>query len=475
MTGAIKTAVAVIGSGPGGSITAARLAEAGHQVMLIEEGPNLPLDSAPHFSLEEIRQKYRNGGITVGMGRFKVAYVEGRVVGGGSEINRGMYHRIHGETLDQWGRDYQVEKLSLDQLVPHIEACEQVSRVSHLPVKPPENSIRLHEGALSLGWKSREVPRLVQYQSGAKGQIIGRKESMSTTWLPRFSAAGGTLLPDTRIKKIKQHAGKWHLEGLRLGKHPKPIDIIADRVFLACGAIHTPALLLRSGITRNIGNSLKFHPMLKVVAQFKDEISQPVGLDPVHQVIEFDPRFSMGASVSFKPLIALTMLDHPDHYVEMERNWRCMGIFYVQSARGSATVRNVPGYSDPLVRTNMSHDDLLDLREGLVKLCEALFAAGAKTIYPGIFRGPVLRSLDDLNTIPASLPPGRTNLSTLHLFSSCPMGENPQKCATDSYGRVSGVDRLFIADASLLCGPTVINPQGTVMAIAHRNIQEFLN
>jgi choline dehydrogenase-like flavoprotein len=36
------------------------------------------------------------------------------------------------------------------------------------------------------------------------------------------------------------------------------------------------------------------------------------------------------------------------------------------------------------------------------------------------------------------------------------------------------VDGLHVADASLLCGPTVVNPQGTVMAIAHRNVQEFL-
>ena len=38
-------------------------------------------------------QKYRNGGQTVALGRNKIAYVEGRCVGGGSEINSGLYHR----------------------------------------------------------------------------------------------------------------------------------------------------------------------------------------------------------------------------------------------------------------------------------------------------------------------------------------------------------------------------------------------
>ncbi len=62
----LRAEIAVIGSGPGGAVTAALLADAGRDVLLIEEGPNLSLNSAAHFSREEIVQKYRNGGITVG-------------------------------------------------------------------------------------------------------------------------------------------------------------------------------------------------------------------------------------------------------------------------------------------------------------------------------------------------------------------------------------------------------------------------
>jgi len=100
----LRADIVVIGSGPGGAIASALLAEAGRDVMLLEEGPFLPLASASHFSREEIVQKYRNGGLTVSMGRDKVAYVEGRCVGGGSEINRGLYHRTPPEVLDAWQR-----------------------------------------------------------------------------------------------------------------------------------------------------------------------------------------------------------------------------------------------------------------------------------------------------------------------------------------------------------------------------------
>jgi choline dehydrogenase-like flavoprotein len=63
---------------------------------------------------------------------------------------------------------------------------------------------------------------------------------------------------------------------------------------------------------------------------------------------------------------------------------------------------------------------------------------------------------------------------TIHLFSSCPMGEQRSRCATDSFGRVHGFDNLRVNDASLLCTAPGVNPQGSTMAIARRNALHFL-
>ena len=89
----IEAEVLVVGSGPGGAMAATLLAEAGFDVLLLEEGKNLSLNSAPAYSFEEMRQKYRGGGLTTTLGKSTVTYVEGRCVGGGSEINLGLYHR----------------------------------------------------------------------------------------------------------------------------------------------------------------------------------------------------------------------------------------------------------------------------------------------------------------------------------------------------------------------------------------------
>jgi choline dehydrogenase-like flavoprotein len=72
------------------------------------------------------------------------------------------------------------------------------------------------------------------------------------------------------------------------------------------------------------------------------------------------------------------------------------------------------------------------------------------------------------------MTPERTSLMTIHLFSSCPMGEERRLCAADSFGQVHGVPGLYLGDASLLCTPPSVNPQGTIMALARRNALKFL-
>ena len=103
------------------------------------------------------------------------------------------------------------------------------------------------------------------------------------------------------------------------------------------------------------------------------------------------------------------------------------------------------------------------------------FAAGATQLYPGIVGFPVMKSEEDLSRIPAELCRHRTNLMTVHLFSSCPMGEASECCAVDSFGEVHGSRNLLINDGSILCSAPGVNPQGSIMAIARRNALHFVN
>jgi choline dehydrogenase-like flavoprotein len=353
-------------------------------------------------------------------------------------------------------------------MLAHFEACERDVSISYLPGTAPAASLKLHHGAQIKAWKSLEVPRWFKYGSDRAGE----KQSMTRTFIPRALKAGCKLVPGVRARRLTRSRGRWVVdaEGTladgRRGRH----RLRCKALFVCCGAIQTPALLQASGIAPLAGRTLRMHPTVKVVARFPDAInSRGMGV-PVHQVKEFAPRLSFGCSISGEPHLALAMLDHPAN----THGWPHMAIYYAMITGGSGSVARLPGCRDPLVRFALADTDMRDLADGTRKLCELLFAAGAETLYPTVDGAPPLHHMDDLVKVADPLPHGRTSLMTIHLFSSCAMGEDKRRCVTDSFGRVHGHDGLYIADASLLCMAPGVNPQGSIMAFARRNALRFL-
>ena len=155
MAEAIQCQVAVIGSGPGGAVTAMTLASKGFDVVMLEEGPYLKLDACPPFSIEEMRQKYRWGGLNPAMGAPKVPFAEACCVGGGSEINSGLYHRTPPEILELWRDRFAVHYLTELDLLPHFEACESAAKAA-VANRRVANTDRRETGRLS---STSSVPR----------------------------------------------------------------------------------------------------------------------------------------------------------------------------------------------------------------------------------------------------------------------------------------------------------------------------
>jgi choline dehydrogenase-like flavoprotein len=474
MAASFKAEILVIGSGPGGAITACLLAEHGRDVLLVEDGPNLPLESCGPFSLEEMVQKYRCGGLTLAFGKPKVPYVEGCCVGGGSEINSGLYHRPPPEVLEQWQREYDLEGAAAGELEPHCASLERDLSVCTTPGPTPLASRKLEQGARQLGWRVLEVPRWFRYDGtvGPDGVPRGARQSMTNTFVPRALAAGCRLLPNTRACRLIRDGLHWQV---RARRPEGEVTIAAETVFVAAGAVQTPFLLLRSGIHRNVGRSLALHPTVKIVACFDEEVNHEQLGVPVHQVKEFAPRMSFGCSISSPPYLALALIAHQGCARDLRRGWRQMAIYYAAiTGDNTGRVRVLPGLGAPMVTYRVGRQGLRDLATALRRLGALLFAAGARRLYPCLAGAPRLCSPGDLSRLPAALPGAGADLMTVHLFSSCPMGERPDRCAANSFGKVHGVEGLYVNDASLLCTAPGVNPQGTVMAFARRNVLHFL-
>lgn len=464
----------VIGSGPGGAITGCMLAEAGKDVLVLEEGGYFDLHDIEAFSIDEMKHKYRNGGLTLAFGKIKINYVEGKCVGGGSEVNSGLYHRTPKDVLAAWREDFQLKDADEESLEPFFQQCERDVAISYNPGILSKASLKLAEGAAKKGWSQQEVPRWFSYSGklDADGQAEGVKMSMTQTYLPRMMKAGGRLMPLTKVLKI---SGSGTQQVILCEHQGQRFELTCRFCFVCAGAVHTPQILQKSGLGKHIGERFLLHPTIKVTAQFKEEVNREGMGVPVHQVKEFAPRFSFGCSISTPPYLAMALTDHPASAAKVNTDWKKMAIYYAMTnAAGKGAVKPLPFYKDPLVQYGITEPEMQNLAEGLKKLCELLFAAGAEILYPSIAGSSPLRSMEDVDKLPLSIPAASSNLMTIHLFSSCPMGENRKLCATDSYGKLHDVEGVYINDASLLPTALGVNPQGSIMAFALRNINHFI-
>jgi len=469
--------IIVVGSGPGGSVTAAMLAEAGRGVLLLEEGRDFSAAQVEPFSIQEMNLKYRYGGVGVTCAGTRIAFAEARCLGGGSEINSGLYHRTPPEVLEHWQASHDLEKAAPEDLAPHFAACERDLSVSLAPGSPHPISQRLHDGAASLHWKSLEVPRWAKYEdTGSGGAPQAVRQTMTRTYLQRFGQGGGQIRTHTRLTRIKRENRGWDVEVTSgSGEARRSERLLCRTLVMACGATQTPALLRRSGIHRNIGATLRMHPTIKVVAEFPEAVNDAQAGVQMHQVKEFAPSFSFGCSISTPPFLKVAMQSHPQHARRIADEWRHFAIYYSMIAAGQGTVAPPWLFRDPLIRYDLGGVEAGVLAVSLRRLCECLLAAGAACVYPAIAGIPPIRTPADCERLPPSLRLRDANLMTIHLYGSCPMGERRAVSAVDSYGRVHDVPGLMIGDASILSGSLGVNPQGSLMAFCRRNTLEFLH
>jgi choline dehydrogenase-like flavoprotein len=466
----LDTEVLIIGSGAGGSVTAATLASAGRRVTVVEEGPWVSADATAPFSADEMAAKYRNRGLSAALGVPAIAFAEGCCVGGSTEINSGLYHRLPSELADEWRRDYQIAEFSAAALSAHAEKIETQLCVSKLPGAPPETSAILERGATKLGWRTREFARVFRYDSEGRGQ----KQTMTRTLLPNAVANGARVVPTCRVIGLVRKGDRIVAARclLREGDGPaERVTIRADHVFICGGAVQTPALLQRSGI-RHVGAGLKLHPMIKIAARFPHPVDHADV--PMHRITEFAPHLEIGGSASRRGHVAMALADSGAEYREALREWEHVAVYYAAIREGRGRVLALPGLKSPLVTYHLEQADLSRLARGLIHLGEALFAAGATELYPSVSGAAVACSPADLMGWWGAATRTTTNLMTVHLAATVRMGENRSRTGADSFGRVWGFTNLRVNDASLLPDAPGVNPQAAIMTIASRNSEHFL-
>jgi len=481
----MQTDVLVIGSGAGGTVTALTLAEAGREVLVLEEGPRVTPADYGGTPTQAMGRMFRARGMNPIMGTVPVAYAEGCCVGGSTEINSGFWSRPPAELLAHWKYEFNVADAAEADLLEHYAWAERALRVGPFGRPWPPSTAVFDRGLRAMGWRGgetlRAAPGCNNTNTCAQGCPTGSKQGMSLALLPRAEAGGARVLAGYRVERLLRDGARVRgvrariLNGSEAGRR---VEIGAAHVIVCCGPTETPALLRRSGITHAVGNTLKLHPYLKVIARFPEIIDADRSVMPLIQVREFSPDVTMGGAYFTAGHAAVMLSENPMGDARDREVRRHMAAYYVGvrgTGRGSVRPSWV-GDGLPRIHYWMSREDITNLSRGFACMSRLLLAAGAEVVYPASFGVPPVRTDADARVwLDRDLPWTDLALQTVHVFSSCPIGERPERCAADSFGRVRGVTGLSINDASMLPDSPGVNPQATIMAMARRNALNFLS
>jgi len=481
--------VVIVGSGAGGATAAAELAEAGMDVIVVEEGGYHGTTDFRPRAFEMVRTLYRDGGASAALGSPPILFQEGCTVGGSSVINGGMSWRTPEHILARWQREHGLAGMSAAALEPYFERVERRTHVAH---QDPEtigvDAEVLRRGADAKGWRYVSNLRNQLHCAGSNncafGCPTGAKQSTLVTYIPRALHFGARIYAHVRVERVT-HRGKratgvtGHVVTATGARGPR-VDIRARIVIAACGSMQTPALLHRSRVrppSGLLGRNLSLHPNIKVVALFDEPIRGWEGVHQAYQVREFaDEGIVTLAAVNVPPsILAMSLhhdgaelgalLEHYDHAV-------IAGLLCEDTSAGR--VRVTPG-GTPVAFYQLQPRDLDRIKRGTRLLCELLFEAGARRIVLPFGAGAEAHNVDELRAIvDAPIPRSAFEVLTVHLMGTAQMGGRRSSSVTDELGRVHDTEGLVVCDASVFPTPIGVNPCETIQALATRNAAHII-
>jgi choline dehydrogenase-like flavoprotein len=476
----VECDVVIVGSGAGGATMAVELAEAGVDVVVVEEGGYHPTESFSADSMRALRTLYRDGGGGMAVGRPSVLFAEGRCVGGSTVVNGGMSWRTPAGVLERWSAEG-VLAIGERDMEPYFSRAEaRHSAGLQDPETIGRDSELMRAGAVAQGWAVVPNRRGQLHCAGTNnctnGCPTGAKRSMLVTSVPRALALGARLYADCRVDRItRMRRAVTGLTG-HFARGPK-LTVRARTVIVAAGAIQTPALLARSGLRRApLGRNLSLHPNTTVVAFFEEDVTGWHGVHQAFQVREFMAEgLVLTAQNLPPPMLAGIVPAYGRELGELMADYnRIVTAGPLVEDTGTGRVRTIPGLGTQ-VFYRLTDADAARLVRGVELTAVALFAAGARRMLLPFDGAPAVRSVAELRSLlDRPVPKASMQVYSIHLMGTARMSEDPRRGVTDSFGAVHGVPGLFIADASLFPGPLGINPMETVIVLAMRNARRIL-
>lgn len=470
--------VVVVGSGAGGGLIAAELADRGHSVLLLEAGGHHHAAEFSRWEAHANRQLFFPVGQALpadGEGR-PLDLLRARCVGGGTTINTKVALRADRTDFEKWHANSGLlgaagEPFGAADLEPLYERLER--RLSVRTRDDWEPFVHLAAtGFEALGHSLTSVESATDHNCMRCGSCVqgcptnAGRSTLNTFIHPSWAEGRLELRADCEVTRVVIEDGAAGPEAAGVEyRDPSgaPQAVAADAVVVAAGTLATPGLLLRSGIVAaaggspssgQVGRNLGFHPVRLVFGLF-DEVQDAHRAYPITaHCMDFQADAKGGyvleASTLMDPIAFASSLCGEDGAplwgaelvaaMDAYRHWN--GVLAMVNDENNGTVAVGPDGADRVTYEWSERErERLDCAHGFA--AAVLRAAGARRV---------------LHTQPFST----------HVQGSCRMGSDPERSAVDGHGESHDVRRLFVGDGSVIPATLSVNPMLTMMALALR-------
>jgi choline dehydrogenase-like flavoprotein len=513
--------VLIIGAGLAGSVAAKRLAEAGIDVLCLEQGewhaPEAFRGEKPDWELTSFKQWHPNPNIRCSSADYEIDDTD-------SEMKPMIFNGVGGSTIlygAQWMRfmpsDFRTRSedgvgddwpFSYEELAPYYDIVERdfsVAGVNGDPAMPPHADYplpplpmspigkRVLERHARLGWHgwpgsnaiaskpTEHLSQCLQLGVCGNGCPVKAKASVDLTHWPTAMAKGGRVIASARVRRITHDRYGCADGAIVMTADGSEHHAKAQIVIVAANAIGTPRLLLSStsekfprGMANSsglVGKRFMIHPFSRAVGFFDDQMESWQGhWGQTIYSLEFartrsDVGFVRGAKWNLGPTggpltgALFAWPGGPQWGHKMHENvYKWLG----RTAIWGISCEDLPEDSnfidlDP-DRVDSHGDPIVRMNYRLSDNTRAMLAYNLARASESLFEAGAI------DVVAPDLLPDYG----WHPLGTCRMGDDPNTSVIDGFGEAHDVQGLFIIDGSVMVTGSCVNPAATIAAVALR-------